>query len=350
MNRTLVALLAAGLCIGTANAQNTAVQKASPDKAANKAEPVKAEPTKAKSLEDLFPAQESTAALTIGSKAPELKIAEWVRGTPVSGFEKGRVYVVEFWATWCGPCIIAFPHLAELQAKHADKVTVIGVNIWENKEGEERAELVRQFVADHEEMAYTVALEEGTAMAETWMKAAGRNGIPAAFIVDGNGTIAWIGHPMAMDAPLEQIAGGKFDMEATKKSLAQEQRLNTAHMALRSAAMEQEWSRAAEIATALINEGEYANRIGSLNYIGWTLSLSEDAPEQCYKIAHKAAKMANEQTEWKEWALLSTYAQTSFRTGEKAEAVKWITKALELAPDGAKSGLQQRLEQYGNQG
>lgn len=350
MNRTLVALLAAGLCIGTASAQNTTVQNAKSPDSKPDAPVAKAEPVKAKSLEELFPDQASTAALNIGSKAPELKIAEWVRGTPVSGFEKGRVYVVEFWATWCGPCIIAFPHLAELQAKHADKVTVIGVNIWENKEGEERAEMVRQFVANHEEMAYTVALEEGTAMAETWMQAAGRNGIPAAFIVDGNGTIAWIGHPMAMDAPLEQIASGQFDMEAMKKSIAREQRLNTAHLALRSAAMEAEWSKATEIATALLEEGDYPNRVGSLNFIGWTLSASEDAPEQCYKIAHKAAKMANEQTEWKEWGLLSTYAQTAFRNGEKAEAVKWITKALELAPDAAKAGLQQRLEQYGNQG
>lgn len=38
--------------------------------------------------------------LTIGSSAPPLKIAKWIKGTPIDGFEKGKVYVLEFWASW----------------------------------------------------------------------------------------------------------------------------------------------------------------------------------------------------------------------------------------------------------
>ncbi len=346
MNRTLIAVLAAGLGVGIAHAQNATTQA----KPVGKAEPKAAEPTaRAKTLAELFPAEAPTAALTIGSKAPDLKIAEWVRGQPVAGFEKGHVYIVEFWATWCGPCIVAFPHLAELQAEHAGKATVIGVNIWENTEGEERAELVRAFVADHEEMAYTVALEEGAAMAETWMKAAGRNGIPSAFIVNGDGRIAWMGHPMSMDEPLGKIIAGTHDIEAAKKELAEEQRTMTAYTAMRQALTQKSWDRAHEIAHALVNES-FADNIGGLNAVGWMLSSPEDATPACYKLARKAAQMANEQTEWSEWALMSTYAQASFRAGDKAEAVKWLNKSIELAPAEYREDLNKRLAAYNAQG
>ena len=53
--------------------------------------------------------QESTAALKVGDNAPAITIADWVKGEPITGLEKGRVYVVEFWATWCGPCRVSIP-------------------------------------------------------------------------------------------------------------------------------------------------------------------------------------------------------------------------------------------------
>jgi thiol-disulfide isomerase/thioredoxin len=76
----------------------------------------------------------SAAELTIGSKAPQIEIEHWVqdRGgafTPVKEFAPEKVYVIEFWATWCGPCVGSIPHLAQLQEDYADKgVTVISVS------------------------------------------------------------------------------------------------------------------------------------------------------------------------------------------------------------------------------
>ena len=99
-------------------------------------------------LED-FVGKAKLPELFIGSKAPELQIAKFVKGDSVDGFEKDQVYVVEFWATWCGPCIAAFPHLSELQAEHGEKVQFIGVNVWEGVEDQaERIEKVEGFVAD----------------------------------------------------------------------------------------------------------------------------------------------------------------------------------------------------------
>ena len=72
--------------------------------------------------------------LTVGSAAPTLNVEHWVhqdqgKFQPVTKFEAGKVYVVEFWATWCGPCVASMPHLAELQRKLADKgVRIVSIS------------------------------------------------------------------------------------------------------------------------------------------------------------------------------------------------------------------------------
>ena len=72
------------------------------------------------------------AALEVGQPAPALKIADWIRGEPVKLADaKGKnVVVVEFWATWCGPCRQEMPHLNRLYDKYrASGFTLLGVNV-----------------------------------------------------------------------------------------------------------------------------------------------------------------------------------------------------------------------------
>ncbi|QJW93699.1 TlpA disulfide reductase family protein [Frigoriglobus tundricola] len=142
--------------------------------------------------------------LTIGSPAPELKIRTWVKGDPVTGIEKGKVYVVEFWGTACAPCIKCMPHMSELQRQHKD---VVFACLCDEKEKD-----VRDFVAKHDKnMGFRVGWDEKGRMWTAWMGAAGHEGIPTAFVVDATGTIAWIGHPAEMDEPLQRIREGKYD-------------------------------------------------------------------------------------------------------------------------------------------
>jgi len=158
-------------------------------------------------------------ALRVAMPAPALKVAKWFKGTPVEKLEAGKVYVVEFWATWCGPCRTTIPHLTELAHKHAGKATFIGVSVWERpKEQTNEAifALVEPFVQEMgDKMDYSVAADgiEKT-MATTWMTAAEQGGIPCAFIVGRDGRIAWIGHPATMDKPLEDVVAGTFDVQA----------------------------------------------------------------------------------------------------------------------------------------
>lgn len=155
--------------------------------------------------------------LNIGDAAPPMKVGKWLKGTPVPGFEKGKVYVVEFWATWCGPCKAAMPHLSELAKKYQGQVTFSGVSVWER--GDNVAKQVESFVKSAgDRMSYNVAADTAdSAMANTWLRAAGESGIPCSFIVGKDGKIAWIGHPMKLDDVLPKIVAGDGDF----KSLAQ---------------------------------------------------------------------------------------------------------------------------------
>lgn len=160
-------------------------------------------------------------ALLPGDKAPAFTVAKFVKGDELKGFEKGKVYIVECWATWCGPCLQSIPHLTEIQEKHKD-VTVVGIAV-----SDPDIEKIEEFVTDQgDKMGYTVAWEgkptkRGPAgmpeFSKNWMDAAGARGIPHAFIVDGKGEVAWMGHPMAMDKALAKILDGSWDTKAFRE-------------------------------------------------------------------------------------------------------------------------------------
>lgn len=159
-------------------------------------------------------------AVVPGAKAPALKVHAWLKGTPVKEFKKGEIHVIEFWATWCGPCITSIPHVTELAKKYQGKIKVTGVSVWERPWDQAKAQ---KFVDDMgAKMDYNVAIDtqEGV-MADTWMQAAEQNGIPAAFIVK-DGIVQWVGHPMSMDEPLKQVVEGKFNLAESKKAFMAE--------------------------------------------------------------------------------------------------------------------------------
>ncbi|HJW33894.1 MAG TPA: TlpA disulfide reductase family protein [Holophagaceae bacterium] len=202
-------------------------------------------------------------ALTIGSPAPALQASRWLKGTPVPSLEKGKVYVVEFWATWCGPCRQTIPHLSEMAKKFEGQATFVGMSVWERGDSPEKIEAnVDAFVKDMgDKMAYNVARDTAANdMAKAWMQAAHQDGIPAAFIINAEGRIAWIGHPMSgLEKTLENVLAGKHDLAAAK------------------AEAEKEATKAAR-RTALINEfGKGLNEANKAKDYARMLSISDQA-------------------------------------------------------------------------
>lgn len=159
--------------------------------------------------------------LRIGDPAPELKYSKWLKGEPVTSFTGDQLYILEFWATWCGPCKAAMPHLTKLQQKYDGKVSIIGVGIWEKlKEGqtyESSLPMVEKYVTGNSaNMGYSVIADNNDQhMGTKWMKAAGQGGIPSTFIIE-KGRIIWIGNPTALDTMLPKILEGSYDMVAYK--------------------------------------------------------------------------------------------------------------------------------------
>ena len=147
---------------------------------------------------------DQSPSLNIGDPAPPLRVREWLKGTPVQQFEKGNVYVLEFWATWCGPCNAAMPHLSALAAEYKDRVTISGIDVYESKNT--FMEKVKAFVDSMgSRMEYHVAAEDSNFMEVDWFDASGTRGIPMSFVVNGDGRLAWIGHPKDLDEVLPKI-------------------------------------------------------------------------------------------------------------------------------------------------
>lgn len=169
----------------------------------------------------------ATESLGIGSKAPSLDIEHWLQDgggnfKEVTDFEDEKVYVVEFWATWCGPCISSMPHLAELQNQYRDSVQIISVsdetvdevNDLMGKEHPQAGKTFQEITS-----AYSLTTDPDRSVHEAYMEAANQNGIPTAFIVGKTGLIEWIGHPGNMDEPLEKVVQDSWDREAFKAEL-----------------------------------------------------------------------------------------------------------------------------------
>ena len=150
----------------------------------------------------LLTATLSAAGLKVGDPAPATRPESMLQGEAVKEFKKGEVYVFECWASWCGPCIAAIPHLDELHRKMGKKgVTITGVNVWESERDAASAQRAKDFLkAQGGKMSYRVALG-GKAFIKDWLEAAEVNGIPHAFVV-ADGKIAWTGHPAQLTAEM----------------------------------------------------------------------------------------------------------------------------------------------------
>jgi thiol-disulfide isomerase/thioredoxin len=152
--------------------------------------------------------------LNIGDPAPSIKVSRWLKGEPVNVFNKGTVYVVEFWATWCNPCIAAIPHLSALSGKYEGKLIILGINVKEKKSTS--IDSIKNFIDRlSNQISYNIGVDDNDFMNTNWIKTSGEeeSGIPLSFVVNTEGKLAWIGHSSQLDEVLPKVINNTWNLQ-----------------------------------------------------------------------------------------------------------------------------------------
>ncbi len=350
----------------------------------------------------LLTATLSAAGLKVGDPAPATRPESMLQGEAVKEFKKGEIYVFECWASWCGPCVAAIPHLDDLHKKMGKKgVVITGVNVWEAERDAASAQRAKDFLKDQgDKMSYRVALG-GKAFIKDWLEAAEVNGIPHAFVVS-DGKIAWMGHPMqltpeiigdiltgtplAAAAPIadkipqrrlskpavpagttpgdpEMIAAqakldalseamGNRDWDAAEKALpaaagvlppkeGKELRESIeAQIGLGRGDPTKFYAQLSKLANEEFDDAE------AMNEIAWRLlTVPGFAKNPNLVLAEKCAVQAVKLTKEEHPDKLDTLARLRWLQGKKEEAIRWQIKAVDKAEAGAmKAALQKTLD------
>ena len=116
----------------------------------------------------------------LGRKAPEVVVEEWISARPET---KGKWVLVDFWTTWCSPCIRSIPDLNRFHERFGDRMVVIGLS------SEKRSQVARM-------KKPVIKYYHGIDPQSRSKKALGIRGIPHVVIIDPRGIIRWEGHPL----------------------------------------------------------------------------------------------------------------------------------------------------------
>ena len=143
--------------------------------------------------EPVLPETGGEGSPMLGKAAPAFKLTLLGGGDFDLAQERGKVVVLDFWATWCGPCIKSLPGLIEaMSAFPADQVKLIGVNQGEG------GEVVKRFL-EARGLKLTVAMDGTQSVARQY----GVDGIPHTVIVGPDGKVAWVKTGFSPDGDTE---------------------------------------------------------------------------------------------------------------------------------------------------
>jgi len=288
-------------------------------------------------------------ALEVGDSAPALSVDEWLQGEPVqlAGDAQDRIYVVEFWATWCFPCVESIPHLNALQQQYQDKnVKIIGVT-------DEEPAFVRQFLAENE-LAYRVARDNNKETWDAYARAFGVEQIPHAFVIS-EGRIMWHGHPLqGLDETLEQLVNNSYNLEETRATLAAAQEAEEfqqllplwAETYVTLARYGRDTERADRLAAEIEAHGHHDVLL--LNLLAWQIAVTEELKHRDLDFALRLSGKAKELSEGKDADILDTHARVLYELGHVDEAIAQQREAIAVCDDPRlREVLREHLAQMG---
>lgn len=122
----------------------------------------------------------------LNEKAPELQVEQWLSDAPNT---KGKFVLVDFWATWCGPCRRVIPELNEWQEKYKDQLVIVGIS----DETADKVQNAKDIKIDY----YNAIDTQARLKKELEVK-----GIPHCILLDPQGIVRWEGFPTLADYEL----------------------------------------------------------------------------------------------------------------------------------------------------
>lgn len=132
--------------------------------------------------------------ITVGQEAPEINITNWIENIPVDKNLKNKYIVLEFWATWCGPCIAAVPHMNSIQKDFNQKdlyyISITDESVEKVERSLKRINFNSIVVTD---LTKKTQINYGDGKE-------GLDAYPLTILIDKNGVIKWIGEPKDLNS------------------------------------------------------------------------------------------------------------------------------------------------------
>jgi thiol-disulfide isomerase/thioredoxin len=290
--------------------------------------------------------------LNVGDVAPPLEVSAWIRGASKPLPQPGKVSVIEFWATWCGPCLANIPHLTELQHKYSDSVVVVGATSpddWGNTE-----QAVRNLVkVKGSALDYAVAWLPESRSAKyrgipynPWFRSAGIEFLPCAFVVGPDGRVAFIGDPLLVEKVVRALVHRDFDFGAARSQYLTFRESAALLSQLEDGISKKEKETALRLAKNILAGPGREDPRTLLAVSGEITQSPWNGDDAFLAVALEAAEKAVSLTSRQAPGMLDALARVWFLKGDPGKAVEIETLAVSLSEGGFRDAQQKNLDSY----